>query len=171
MISWPRNIANNEANLREISSKDFGIIELKCLTIAPACQVNDRFGREGLLLYAPFMHRHTKDCLPASHPSTVANEEHTSGTIKNTATCKNSRTVTRVGCIGSHILWEQNCSYCVLYGSYLYLVFGRHDCMIVSAISSILPLYNFLTQGMLSRLYLVRLALSFSCMENTTMAS
>ena len=26
---WPRNIANNEANLREISSKDFGIIELK----------------------------------------------------------------------------------------------------------------------------------------------
>ena len=37
--------------------------------------------------------------------------------------------------------------------SYLHLVFGRHDYMIVSAISSEMPfsLYNFLTQHMLSQ--------------------
>ena len=44
---------------------------------------------------------------------------------------------------------------------YMIYVFGRHDCMIVSAILSEipLPLYNFLRQDMLSRLHLVRLSL------------
>ena len=58
-----------------MSSKDFGVIELQYLTTAPASQVNDRFGKGGLLLYTPFMYRHTKKCLPASYPSIVANEE------------------------------------------------------------------------------------------------
>ena len=48
---------------------------------------------------------------------------------------------------------------------YLHLVFGCHDYMIVSAISSEIPLslYKFMTQDMLSGLHLVRLTLSFSC--------
>ena len=37
--SRPHNNANNEDNLREISSKDFGIIELKNLTTAPVSQI------------------------------------------------------------------------------------------------------------------------------------
>ena len=69
---WPLSIANNEANLREISSKDFGIRELEYLTIAiiytfhlPAyqgvftCIMSFNFGKW---------------------------REHTSGTIKNTIT-------------------------------------------------------------------------------------
>ena len=71
--SWPHNIANNEANLREVSSKDFAII--KTLTTTPVSQVNNRFGKERLLLYTPFMYQHTKECLPATYPSFVANEE------------------------------------------------------------------------------------------------
>ena len=46
---WPHNIVNNDANLRKISSKYFGIIELKYLTIAPLSQVNDRKGRIAII--------------------------------------------------------------------------------------------------------------------------
>ena len=51
---WPYNFANNEAYLREISSKDFLNIELKYFTTALACQAIDYFCREVLLLLKPF---------------------------------------------------------------------------------------------------------------------